>query len=295
MSLLIYSGGQTFSFGANDYPDGGLYGPMRKHYVQILMVAEGAARISTSSGQRDIDAGHAALILNLEPVTFEYPRGRPTTVSWCETSPPVMSRLSLQLLSQEANVIPIDARLETLIHLGVELGSESGTRVNELRNLLGNSLYSAFFLALERGRHRGAVPDSIARAKMFMDMNYRQPIDVQDVVKAAGVSRQHLSTSFSHFFGITPSRYIWQLRASAAASMLMQTSFTVAKIAYDCGYKDPFHFSRHIRTVFGVPPRELRQRRGFRESSRFDDDVQDIRYELESDRLKEGATQGRNG
>lgn len=278
MSLLIYSGGQTFSFGANDYADGGLYGPMRKHYVQILMVYKGAAEVSTASNTFCLGADQAGLILNLEPVTFEYPRGRYTSVAWCETSPPVISRVSLELLSQQPNIIPIDDRLATLMRLGVELGAESGVRTNELRNLLGNSLYSAFFLSLERGRHSGTIPESINRAKIFIDNNYRRPIDVQDVVKAANVTRQHLTSSFARAFGTTPSRYIWQLRASAAASMLMQTSFTVAKIAYDCGYRDPFHFSRHIRKVFGVPPSELRHRRGFRESSKLDDDVQDIHY-----------------
>ncbi len=35
---------------------------------------------------------------------------------------------------------------------------------------------------------------------------------------------------------------------------------TVAEIAYRCGFKDPFHFSRLVKKLQGLPPREVRRR-----------------------------------
>ena len=46
-----------------------------------------------------------------------------------------------------------------------------------------------------------------------------------------------------------------------------QTGPTVAEIAYQCGYKNPYHFSRQVKTSYGCPPSELRRRKGYRDSS----------------------------
>jgi AraC family L-rhamnose operon regulatory protein RhaS len=49
--------------------------------------------------------------------------------------------------------------------------------------------------------------------------------------------------------------------------MLMQSGTPIAQIAYECGYRDPFHFSRQIRKEFSKTPRDMRAGKGFRPSS----------------------------
>ncbi len=46
-----------------------------------------------------------------------------------------------------------------------------------------------------------------------------------------------------------------------------QTGLTVAEIAYQCGYKNSYHFSRQIKTSYGRPPTEIRRRKGYGDSS----------------------------
>jgi AraC-like DNA-binding protein len=44
------------------------------------------------------------------------------------------------------------------------------------------------------------------------------------------------------------------------AALLSATGLTVSQIADRCGFKNPFHFSRLLRKMQGVSPRQLRQR-----------------------------------
>jgi AraC family L-rhamnose operon regulatory protein RhaS len=45
--------------------------------------------------------------------------------------------------------------------------------------------------------------------------------------------------------------------------MLHETGHSIAEIAYQCGFKTPFHFSRLIKIHFGVSPKTLRQQGWF--------------------------------
>ncbi len=60
--------------------------------------------------------------------------------------------------------------------------------------------------------------------------------------------------------GCTPARHLWKFRLERGVAMLEETGHTVAEIAYRCGFKNPFHFSRLIKQQAGRPPREIRRR-----------------------------------
>lgn len=42
--------------------------------------------------------------------------------------------------------------------------------------------------------------------------------------------------------------------------MLLETRNTIAEIAYHCGFRDPFHFSRLVKAMQGVAAQHLRER-----------------------------------
>jgi AraC family L-rhamnose operon regulatory protein RhaS len=42
--------------------------------------------------------------------------------------------------------------------------------------------------------------------------------------------------------------------------MLTETGLTIAEIAYTCGFKNQFHFSRKVTECQGMSPREFRRK-----------------------------------
>ena len=44
------------------------------------------------------------------------------------------------------------------------------------------------------------------------------------------------------------------------AKRVYDAGLTVAEVAYRCGFRNPFHFSRLVRAHQGLPPRDVRRR-----------------------------------
>lgn len=83
-----------------------------------------------------------------------------------------------------------------------------------------------------------------------------------DLVKSVlnlGVSKHYLRHCFKEEVGLTPLEYLTDLRIQHAKCLLAQNSYmTIGEIALNCGFNDPYYFSRCFKKNTGVSPREFR-------------------------------------
>ena len=70
-------------------------------------------------------------------------------------------------------------------------------------------------------------------------------------------NKKYLSHQFKCVFGMGVSEYLNTLRISYAVSLIEQNHLFVQEIAFRCGYKDPFYFSRVFKKITGTSPREM--------------------------------------
>ena len=56
----------------------------------------------------------------------------------------------------------------------------------------------------------------------------------------------------------SPSALIWQIKTGLAVRMIRSTGLTLGEIAEQSGFANPFHLSRSVKKLTGLPPRELR-------------------------------------
>ncbi len=77
---------------------------------------------------------------------------------------------------------------------------------------------------------------------------------------AAGVSVPHFSELFRKGQGCPPVEYFNQLKIQRACRLLELSDLSVRSIASECGYSDPYYFSRLFKKVMGISPREYRSR-----------------------------------
>jgi AraC-like DNA-binding protein len=75
-----------------------------------------------------------------------------------------------------------------------------------------------------------------------------------------GFSPQHINRVFSRVFGVTPLRYLTQMRMERAAMLLIRNGLPVRIVARRVGYDDPYHFSRVFKQCYGRSPSEYRVR-----------------------------------
>lgn len=111
---------------------------------------------------------------------------------------------------------------------------------------------------------RGAGEDidtarAIARVKQFIDAHFQEPINLDRLAAFAGLSRFSLAKQFRQRVGVSPYRYVCQVRVRHAQSMMAQGQ-RPTDIASEVGFFDQSHLARHFKRVCGMTPREYLSR-----------------------------------
>jgi len=75
------------------------------------------------------------------------------------------------------------------------------------------------------------------------------------------LSETHFHSFFKQTMGLAPMEYVRQQRMQKAQQLLLQTTDSIAQVAGQVGFDDPFHFSRQFRAAFSLSPTEYRGRR----------------------------------
>jgi AraC-like DNA-binding protein len=177
-----------------------------------------------------------------------------------------------------ATKLPISERMLALLKMGLDVGLESSPTRNGLRSALGRALLAAYLFESRQSQEAGNVSRGLLRTRTFIHEHFSEDITLARLGEIAAMTPNHLVAAFGRKFGATPMRYLWKQRAAHAAHLLVHSGMTGSEIAYACGYKSPYHFSRHIRAVYDKSPTEIRQQKGFRAPSNTLADVHDIAF-----------------
>src|SRR2546427_12440826 len=98
----------------------------------------------------------------------------------------------------------------------------------------------------------------LLRAKDLADARYAQPLDVDDMAGAAGLSRAHFSREFRRTFGESPHGYLLTRRLERAAALLRNTDRSVAEICFSVGLQSLGSFTSSFGRAFGLSPTAYR-------------------------------------
>lgn len=98
----------------------------------------------------------------------------------------------------------------------------------------------------------------LLRAKDLADARYSEPIEVEDMARAAGLSKAHFSREFKQAFGTSPHAYLLTRRLERAAALLRVTDRSVARICVDVGLQSVGSFTTSFKRMFGATPTAYR-------------------------------------
>lgn len=110
-----------------------------------------------------------------------------------------------------------------------------------------------------RAATRSELFRRVQLAKEYLHSCVDGRVSLADIAQVACLSPYHLHRTFTAVFGVTPHRYLTDLKL-ARAHMLLETGQSVTEVAYDVGFSSVSSFSRLFRTRFGVRPSEVNQR-----------------------------------
>jgi AraC family transcriptional regulator len=100
----------------------------------------------------------------------------------------------------------------------------------------------------------------VDKAVWVIERNSEQPLTLNAIAKACGVSRSHLAFAFGAATGMPVMKYLRARRLSDAARTLANGGKEILPIALEAGYSSHEAFTRAFREQFNVPPESVRQR-----------------------------------
>jgi AraC-like DNA-binding protein len=98
----------------------------------------------------------------------------------------------------------------------------------------------------------------LLRAKDLADNRYADKLDVDDMAKAAGLSKAHFSREFKAAFGESPHVYLLTRRLERAAALLRSTDRSIADICYSVGLQSLGSFTTSFTRMFEKSPAAYR-------------------------------------
>jgi AraC-like DNA-binding protein len=98
----------------------------------------------------------------------------------------------------------------------------------------------------------------LLRARDLADARYFETIGVEDLARAAGLSRFHFSREFRKAFGESPHAYLLTRRLERAAALLRGTDRRVAEICFAVGLRSVGSFTTSFTRTFGLSPTAYR-------------------------------------
>jgi len=160
---------------------------------------------------------------------------------------------------------PDDARLRDIIFASCNDAEKSGTAVRELK-LQGNinQLWQALFPKLELEQKKAGAQSSPARSRVhlmlsFIHEHYHEKILLEDIAKAANISKREALRCFSLCIQATPVQYLNDYRLRCAETMLLQTTAPITTIALENGFDNAGYFCKVFKKKHGVTPNAFRK------------------------------------
>lgn len=87
-----------------------------------------------------------------------------------------------------------------------------------------------------------------------------QNLTVESLSEAFGLSRVQLFRKTKALLGESPNDFIQQVRLKKASQLLLESSLTVAEVAYQSGYSSPGYFATAFKGRYGCSPSEWREK-----------------------------------
>jgi AraC-like DNA-binding protein len=98
----------------------------------------------------------------------------------------------------------------------------------------------------------------LLRAKDLADARYFDGLTVDELARAAGLSRAHFSQQFRRAFGVSPHAYLLTRRLERAAALLRGTDRSVAEICIAVGLSSVGSFTSSFTRAYGQSPTAYR-------------------------------------
>jgi AraC family transcriptional regulator len=153
-------------------------------------------------------------------------------------------------------------------HLGICLNT-ARSRPSEMSPVCADHIASALEAYLKQAHNVVSLPPSAARgglapwqlrrAKEMLISRLDEPISLAELARACKLSPSHFARAFRQTTGQPPHRWLMEQRIEKAKQLLVDSTLSLAQIAWTCGFADQSHFTRVFAQLVQSSPGQWRR------------------------------------
>ncbi|MFZ4683855.1 MAG: helix-turn-helix domain-containing protein [Terrimicrobiaceae bacterium] len=256
----VFRGDERCTFVRAIYEPGGSYGPHRQRAHQLVVMLQGEAVVQMQRGSIVLREGEGILAQPGWRVFYQFSREQQSIHTGCQVEGSCLSKSERLLLAGVRGVHPVPAAVHTLIGEGLASPATGGKHFFAAMVLLAKACLLRFAAhVLESPGSGSPLHPALGRA---LEVLQREPVELHtagELAERCGVSVSRLRQLFREAGKDSPSALLWQIKTGLAVRMIRSTGLTLGEIADQSGFANPFHLSRSVKKLTGLPPRELRR------------------------------------
>jgi AraC-like DNA-binding protein len=110
--------------------------------------------------------------------------------------------------------------------------------------------------------HQAEGTKSFEKLILFLKKNIQRDISVKEMAEVMQLSSFHFTRLFRKEMGLSPRKYLEDLRLRIAMDILFEDKVTIKEIAARCGIYDVNYFCHLFKKYYGLSPKKYKVREG---------------------------------
>jgi len=255
-------------------------GPVTAEAVKVVLTLNGRSEVRFNNDKAVLNAGTILLIpadsecsghpaIDTRTVTFymheEFLRDQ---LKWLQPVHPFVHQLQLAIHGeQRLRLLEIsESRMHALTAQLLHLTRLTEHPSNELTILAASTnvfdtigRFAGLNIrgSMSAGSTQSAPRREVAAATALLRDQLTHRWRITELADALALSGSQLSRLFRHHLGLSPAEYLWQLRTTRMAELLLVEGLNVSEAAQAVGWHNPSSASRSFKRRYGVSPREF--------------------------------------
>lgn len=235
--------------------------------VVFQMMLTGTCVLRTPDGDREVNAGQAFLFCYDEPTAYGRPPDQPT---WPGAAQPIQTA---HICFGGAGLRPhwdvLRARFGPIVNIGTALrvlelirDIETAFARDRFSDRRAHSPTVHAFVMRLFDEIEAAAAEGLSPVERAVDELLRAPLSghsLKQVAHQHGVTREHLTRTFTERVGQPPATWLREARLQRALELLRATELSIETVALQAGFASTRTLARLVQQGTGVPPGRLRQ------------------------------------
>lgn len=147
----------------------------------------------------------------------------------------------------------------SMLHEAETGGDAAAGYVEAAAVVLAARMLRASGLSLRPPPRSGLPLPVLRRAKELLHEGMERNVGVVELADAAGMNVHHFSRMFKRSTGLSPHRYLGQIRVDRAKALLADPGRRIIDVAAEVGFANASHFAAFFRKATGMTPGAYRR------------------------------------